>query len=347
MSTLIIPDLHIGISYDGVDRTEDVFSFLEKLYKDNSEANNGREIVKRVIWLGDIFDSPNVSHSYIARFIKYLDRWTFVQHLILKGNHDGEADTKKGSPLLEVEASNVARVIWEPHIEGGEFLIPYTTQDKIDQYRDKAQFINTVYTHVDIYGVTPGIEKSIQRGVPCVLPDWVINLGKPIFAGHIHKPQAVKNLMVVGSVLKCDISEAEDVKRYLTVNDDGKIGFDLIDCRNVQHFDIDYSTDSGKDIYLSFFGGLKSSTTKDSIVSINLTCPHTLAHEIDQAKFQDEVRKQCYHLKFKFNVVKEKSFRMKELDNTKSDFELIDLYLTKQEISDKDLILQDLKEILK
>ena len=339
---LIIGDLHIGISWANVDRTEDIFKFLEKLYDFYASANNNIEIVKEIVWLGDIFDSPTVPHSYIARFIKYLDKWKFVNHYILKGNHDGEPDSKRGSPLLEIEASGSATVLWEPTVLPMGLMVPYTTQEKLDAIKECCPLI---FTHTDIIGATPGLEKEMSRGSPCVLPEKLMKGRCVVFSGHIHKPQVLNtNILIVGSVLKCDLSEKDDNKIYLRQKEDGKLEVMPISCRSLQKFVVDYSTLDGKTLYndLTLGKGIIS----DAIVAIDVICPHSEAHLLDQCKFEDLVRKHCYHLTSKFNILKEKQFRMKELDGKKTDYEVTEAFLDKQGIADKNETLNVVKEIM-
>lgn len=350
----VVGDLHIGIQWDGLDRTEDIFKVLNdiKTYVHNNADCDEEEI----IWLGDVFDHPNVSHDYVSRFISYLRSFgSFslgysVKHIILKGNHDGEPDSRKSSPLKEIEASEAAFVIWEPEIIANELFLPYCSQEKVDSFcRCLSNVdVNAAYTHLNITGATAGIEKEIGRGTEVWIPDSLFCDGShyPIYAGHLHQPQVQNRVNIVGSVLKTSITEANDIKHFLKIDDE--IVTEIpIQNRELKNFDINYSTPSGKELYTTLLDNSQyQRIDSDDIVSIRMVCPFHLAHEIDQVKFQDLIRKRCYHLRFDFSVIKERQFRMKELDKALSPIETVSAFVEKQGISEKELIIKEISELM-
>lgn len=340
----IIPDIHLGATYDGCDRTEDIKKILIEIQKVIKNSP-----VQDVIFLGDIFDSPHVSYSIVSWFITYLKGFDpKIKIVILKGNHDGEINTRRGSPLQDVEASGLAIVFWEPTVYGNSFYIPYTSQDKLDEFcKTLPEGIKYAFTHLDIPGTIPGIEKQIGRGLSYSIPRKVLDYpGIRVFAGHVHKPQTIAHVDVIGSLIISDISERHDRKHWIILNDDDTITSYPISNRDIISTKLNMSLDSDKLIYQNILQGVHDPYLKDNIVSLEMIIPHNIAHEIDQSKFKDYLRSKCYHLKEDIKVVKEKQFRMKELDKTLSDEETIRVYLDKQDISDKELILKDIKEIL-
>lgn len=334
---LIIGDLHLECIWDGLNRTEDVFDFIKQLPVTKEED---------IIWLGDIFDTPYVSHSVVSRFMDYLSLMNLNgnRHYILCGNHDGEPGTKKGSPLEEIRASGLASVLFEPMVFNDWVFLPYTSQKVISDFcQDLSKFDGkTVFTHMDIADVIPGIESEIGRGSPCLLPNGVIQRAKKVWAGHIHKPQDIGNLTVVGSVIKLKISELED-RRYF--HDGVAIPYQG---RNLWSFTIDFSTQDGKTWYENTLNGIGLQHIPDAIVAVDFTCPHNLAHEVDQGKIQDAIWKAgCYHLRFDFHVVLEKKLRMQHLNAKMTDYEVVKSYIETQGVSDQELILKDVQEIIK
>lgn len=348
MYTNVIGDLHIGKVWSNKDRSEDIFEILNNILKDvNSEALYRSDEFIKLLFLGDIFDSPSTSHHYLTRFIDFLNNLNErVCVKVLVGNHDGLKSSSRGSPLQELE--HLADIIWEPRDENGILYLPYTTQDVISKYLDSLgdKKFNYCFTHLDIAGLTPGTEKDNSKGLPCVMPDRVKEICNKIFAGHIHTPQKLDNIEVVGSILQTDISEVQQQKYYIKLHDASKAvtGIEYVptNSREIKSYNIKYPDD--KNLYDELLNA--KGINKTDIVSIKLVCPHNLAHEVDQFKFQDEVRKNCWHLRFDFIVLKEKQFRMKDLDNTQSDMEILTKYLDSQNITDKEDILKYAEKVM-
>lgn len=337
---LIIPDLHIGLIYDGLDRTDDIFELLYKVYETEKDELN------EIIWLGDIFDHPNISHTYVSDFIKLLNKFyasSFCNHIILLGNHDGQITTKKGSPLEEIEASGLAQIKWEPSFDekNNILYLPYTLhKDKLDQFTTIPDNLRT-YTHLDIAGTIKGIEMEIGKGINSLLPEYIIKKSNKIYAGHIHKAQKINNIHVVGSLLKVNISESNNLNHYVReINDKPEAVF--LKQRKLLHFDLDI-TEEGQYNKLE---SIKTSDIQDSILSIKAFCNHNIVHKYDFKQFESDLRKKVKHLRFKLDVIKEKKLRMKELDSKQSDFDIINKYLQIQGITDKEIISNMTKEII-
>ncbi len=351
----IIGDLHISANWDGVDRTKDVVGVLEQIryHIQHVIEEHPSNTYHWVYWLGDIFDSPNVSHVHIAMFMEYLSSFSSdkVAHKILKGNHDGDRDSRKGSPLLEIEASGLAEVFWEPTLEYSTAYVPYCSQAVLDKFVESLkpnEYIKRILTHTDFIGVTPGTEKQINRGLPCVFPQKLIDWpSKPqIIAGHIHEPSEKDNVLVLGSIIKTSISEIKPKRIWCHPFEEVKPYFWVPNSRDVKDFSINYSTDEGKKLYQKLLKNEDNLLQLSDIISVRMVCPHTLAHEIDQIQFKDTVSKYCHHLRFCFDVQKEKQFRMKELDVVESDIDIVRAWLTKQDVSDKDQILSEIDSLM-
>jgi DNA repair exonuclease SbcCD nuclease subunit len=350
----VVGDIHLNASWDGQDRTEDAFDVLYQIKKhiEDTIDENPSNTYHSVFWLGDIFDSPNVPHSHIARFIEYLASFKsdHMVHRIIKGNHDGDRDSKRGSPLLEIEAAGVADVYWEPKLEFNTCYIPYCSQEVLDKFvatLDPSAHIKYMFTHTDLMGITPGTEKMINRGLPCVLPQKLIDWpSKPlIFAGHIHEPYQKNNLVVLGSIIKTSISEITPKRIFCSPYENETGYFWSPQSRDVKSFKINYSTEEGKLLYQKLLKNENQMLLSSDIVSVDIVCPHNIAHELDQIKFKDIVSKYCHYLRLTFNVLKEKQFRMKEVDAL-SDVEIVKAVVAKQGISDADVVVKDVVSLM-
>jgi len=347
VNKLIIPDIHLGARWDGVDRDKEILKFIRTI----PEIVNQNQI-KIVYFLGDIFESPYVSHSLVADFIEILnDIPEEVEIEILCGNHDGKPENTKGSPLQEIAAlgRDTLGVTYGAYYEESrnELYLPYQT-DPItqEQFKGMINSETVAFTHLDIHGAVPGMEREINRGAQAFLPDWVSHKCKKIYAGHIHKPQTMGNIEIVGSVIKANIAESDDVKKYIKIINGQEIHVP-IKCRDIISFDIDYSTEEGQNIYHRLIQLGQEDTKKlDALMSVNIVCPHNLAHEIDYIRFKDSLRKKVHHLRSNFDVVKERNYRIKELDTSKSDIEIIETFVNSQHITESEPIIKNSEWVL-
>ena len=334
MPAIIIPDLHIGLNWDGCDRTPDVFEFLKNV----NQHVKGRD----VIFLGDIFDNIHISHKHIAQFMNILHQYKESgcgEIYILHGNHDGMRSLKHGSPLQEVEASGICNVIWSPVIIGKYAFFPHTMEPIAEMPLTKDM---VAFCHLDIEGVIPGIEKEIGQGVDTFLPKWVSDKVHHVFAGHIHHVQKQGNIDIVGAAVRVNTKEANELSRIILLEDALSFISIPLPSRNVTTMKVFYgSPDSDAQL-----AALSNMSVKDHIVSVAVVCPHTEAHKFDHIKFEEDLRKRCHYLRFTFDVVKEKELRIKELDDSKSDIEITKLFLEKQNISDALEILNCCNEVM-
>jgi DNA repair exonuclease SbcCD nuclease subunit len=171
-----------------------------------------------------------------------------------------------------------------------------------------------VFSHIDVPNVIPGMEVKIGRGLPVVMPDWLPKKAARIFAGHIHKPQQLGNITIVGSLISTDLSEVGDCKRAI-VTKPNTLEFESIPVINrpLMGVEVIYGTPE----YTKNLDALLATLqiTINGIVSVNITCPHTKAHEIDWLKLESEIRARCHYLRWSLNVVKEREVRVKDLED--------------------------------
>lgn len=343
VNDFVIGDMHLGAVWDGLDRTNDVFDIL---YLQIIPAIKAKQ-PNRIIFLGDVFHSSTVSNSIIARFIDFLDDLSDINKqmpiVILKGNHDGEPTSSKGSPLQIIESTGLAQIMWEPQAYGQDLFIPYCTQEDMNDFlQDYLQYdmmkFERAYTHVDIPGAVPGTEATVTRGAPCLLPQEIINKSELVVGGHIHKFQQLGNVLILGSIIRTSISEANDKKHVLA---DQLIE---LDSRDLKHFDINITSKNDFDNLLAM---VKTLDLSGKIISCKAICAHTIAHEIDFNVLEKAFRDQCYYLRWESIIHKEKQYRMRELENNTNIYEIAKAYITKQGISDQTEILEEVANLIK
>ncbi len=351
----IIGDIHLGLIYDDVDRSDDIKTNLEYIKKTIVNkvlecGTYGDEV--EIILLGDIFDSPNVSFIHIKWFIDYLNNfYTGLDHkfkfLILKGNHDGEADSKKGTPIQVIESKGLAHVIYNPTRIGDDLFIPYCTQEELNAF--KLDFVpKLTFTHCDLEGIIKGVEQKISRGSPVVISKDFQAKCPIMICGHIHEVSSYENkIFIIGSILFTDLSEKNNKCFISTEN--GTFSTYSIPNRKLLRYDINYQTQEGQSLYNSLvsINNQYIEEMKDSIVTINFIIPYALASQIDLVSFKNLIKSRCYHLRLFTDFVKEKQVRIKELSPNLSDRDIFVKYLESQGINNKELLIQDFEELLK
>ncbi len=329
MKYLIIPDLHLELTWDGLNRSNDVWAFLSSIIPE-------AKLVDKIIWLGDIFDSPVVSHSIIANFMAVLSKFP-NKNIILRGNHDGIFETKKGSPLEEIEVSSLAQVVDKPTVIDGMLFLPYMEYAKVTPIEGKFKW---GFSHLDIAEAIPGMEAEISRSSKCQLPDWAYKSCEKIISGHIHKPQTVRNgqVIILGSVLKVSTTEANDQKVYGILDTvTNTLELKPIATRNIRDYKVTYDESFKPESLV---------VDPTDIVSVKLTVPHNLAHKFDFRALEKRLRESCYHLRYEVDVVKEKFIRHKNVNVNATDLEIFSAYVTSQGVKNPETIIEEFKKVI-
>lgn len=339
---LVIGDLHLGLSWDGLDRTGDILYVLNEIYKRYENYQN----IEDIIWLGDIFDSPNPSHRVITDFIRLLKRFNSVikgNHIILKGNHDGDPSGYKGSPLLEVaECANV-KVIFEPTIIGNDLYAPYIYETSIlDQYKDK---FHTCFSHLNIDGMVPGMEMELARHYVPTLPLSLIKRCGRVFGGHIHTPQIKDNVCIVGSLLKFCTAEAQDHKGIVEISEEA-MTFVPISSRELVRFDFNVVEFKDLEPISALLSGLHDKQIQNAIVSVHIICSAALAHKIDLLELKNYLTSRCFYVRMSMNLLKDKQLRLEIKQTASSDADIVKSFLDKQGIANKQEILDAANKIM-
>jgi predicted phosphodiesterase len=191
MSILIIPDLHIDIT-----RTKAIKFAFENFYsKIVAPAKEKTMGYDNTVLLGDIFNSyPNIEERILfAEFIETIRPIT-GNIILIKGTKSH--DFSHGLYNLED-------------------IIKLTNIRAVEQLEIKYNDKNILFLHEDIQGLKYSNGHETENGM-------ITPTGKTIYAGHYHSPgyDKKRDIYVVGSIYKTDLSEINDKKRIITV--DGK-----------------------------------------------------------------------------------------------------------------------------
>ena len=214
MKTVIFSDLHLS---------ETTKKLAEKLLKQII-----MEKPDSVIFLGDWFEkkdrNPNALHKMTIDFISALgDKGTYL--IFLHGNHDGYM--KEVSNLIYLKKfGKYVRYITDPEVIDEYIFIPYQedlTTEYLRELFEKNPQVKYCFCHIDIKDLLLPTGKRYPTGVDIS----VFTFLKCVYAGHIHHPQVVENVIVVGSPFArnfADVSPPDKpvMRGYFVLDDKGR-----------------------------------------------------------------------------------------------------------------------------
>jgi DNA repair exonuclease SbcCD nuclease subunit len=240
MRLLVTGDKHLGLSSDGESRLEEQRRVLARCVELLGERDPDVYVD-----LGDLFHSPRPGpDAYEAAFeyLRAVAEWTAGKEgraaFVLAGNHDKPTRGMVNalSPLMGFKRlPQVLLTPWSRTVRRGSVLLflPFVTaweartvfggaaeQDLMDQAAEAALAEAgaggrvLAFTHLEVPGAKRNEWDVTQRDVGLRIP--AVLLADPrvlrVYAGHIHRHQAVGNVTVVGSAIHVDFGEAADPK---------------------------------------------------------------------------------------------------------------------------------------
>jgi len=172
--------------------------------------------VETIIFNGDLFEEKNRIDQAVYNLVWELFKEYSEQgfNIIMNsGNHDLLTLSRQSSlrPF-----SNIVDVIQSPtrfYDDDYEFLfIPYGMVEEIDLSINYNYNKHILFLHEDMQGLTYGsIRTKSNTGISSMsFKDWT-----HVFLGHIHRPQTLGNIVVVGSTMCQDWGESDEIKRYI------------------------------------------------------------------------------------------------------------------------------------
>ena len=203
----LIGDAHLGKSFKSKDIPLEMKGKRENLliekfigrFSHGLESIAETDFMEGIIQLGDLFDSPNVSYdTLLLAYRTLLDvESKEIPCYILAGNHDLSKDLNRKSAieiLAEMfrDSKYIRFIINEPLLVNDDVLIvPYSHFKTIeDQVKDYIGIAKEVYGHFNIEDF-----------------DYLSANFEYVYTGHIHKPEQLGNVLVVGSILPLTFGE--------------------------------------------------------------------------------------------------------------------------------------------
>jgi len=180
---------------------------------DYIEQHYSRERL-RIVFLGDIFDSPHVGDEATELFFRYVSQWAQKHHIvIILGNHDPNKEGADKFALLRyISQENICIVRDFKAFKFGdmnELFLAYKAGRPADFFKpDKMKQFDVVAGHF-----------SINRFLPSDIGNLPVDVtqGPWYIAGHLHTPAQDHNLIHPGSCIGMAFDEGEmSTRHFLT-----------------------------------------------------------------------------------------------------------------------------------
>lgn len=303
-------DFHLGLTTDEIDRTDEIVSVLEYIFKHAVKVK-----ADFVVLGGDIFDHNQPSEHLIGVFISVLNILSKagIKVFVVVGNHDAIAKHKRRSCLSFIRklakhgyknlklVDDVKTVkMWDAEVGNVYFsFLPFISGAHIDKkYKSAQQYVDMkmrsvrkklkqddqwfIFSHLNVkncvYGTEEFMLKKVETWVPEFLTEFKLGQTKPtIIQGHIHTRQQHENIHVVGSPIFTAFGEKEEKKFFLQMDipefmGEGPGGLEYIEtpCLKFKEFDFHVS-DPKENVLTAKNGADFSGVDKNTIVKVNLT----------------------------------------------------------------------------
>lgn len=211
LAMLLFSDLHLS------PKTFD--TCMQVLRKVHDEA---KRLDVPVGFLGDFYDKVysqgTLPVDILNELLRYFsDEWT-VPMIMIPGNHDyfDAAETEHGLTPFSFANPKCIRVIDTPTMVGTQLWIPWRRDlEVLKSILSTYAHANVIFAHLDLVGFRLNATKISTEGLlPSQLPS-----GVPVYTGHYHTPQSHGSIQYVGSPYQLSLSEAEDKKALLVLDD--------------------------------------------------------------------------------------------------------------------------------
>lgn len=227
MKTLAVGDLHFKEIYPYASKFKDGRLDERKKIEDTIiEAANDCE---KVVLMGDVLDSRNNSSETIKNLTAFIERFGNKRVVIMGGNHEKFANGRCALDYLrEIDGKNwlvvTNNIVTD---EDGDVFVPFFRKQELGlgSTDEVTKWIlsnlpaegtgKNIFIHHCISGTKTTSGHLTDLFHEPVLPR--AELGKKfahVFGAHIHQPQDIGNVHVVGSVMNHEVGEHGD-KRLL------------------------------------------------------------------------------------------------------------------------------------
>lgn len=241
----VIGDLHLGRLLYGYDLTPHIRSTMYRFF-DLCVSHK----MHAAVVLGDVFDRPTPTEALRKIVVQWFNEFerAGINLYVLVGNHDAMSNPESPSALesLRVVDWNYIQIVSRPMRVAGRFLmVPfpspglYDTPDEwlveLASEQEGLRQASVAFTHLDVYGAVVGEQAFPYRGSDYQIPDVMLedDFIDLIVGGHIHKPQKVGKVKLVGAAERLRFDEREDDRAFTILRGDridDTNALEVVDC---------------------------------------------------------------------------------------------------------------------
>lgn len=172
-------------------------------------------------FLGDFFDrvynEGTLPVDILNELMRFFSNEWRVHMYMIPGNHDyfDASETEHGLTPFQY-CSKYIHVFDQPTMMNNQLWIPWKRDvNELKAIIDAHSSCDVIFGHFDIIGFKLNAHRTSTEGLSrTVFPE-----GVPVYTGHYHTPQSHGNVHYLGSPYQLSLSEAEDKKSLLIIDD--------------------------------------------------------------------------------------------------------------------------------
>ena len=172
-------------------------------------------------FLGDFFDrvynEGTLPVDILNELMRFFSNEWRVHMYMIPGNHDyfDASETEHGLTPFEY-ASDYIHVLDKPTMIGNQLWLPWRRDvAALKATIDAHSHCSVIFGHFDIVGFKLNASRVSTEGLSAsMFPE-----GVPVYTGHYHTPQVHGNIRYLGSPYQLSLSEAEDQKSLLVLDE--------------------------------------------------------------------------------------------------------------------------------
>jgi hypothetical protein len=214
MKTILFSDLHLSPSTFG--------TCMQILRRILEEARN---LNAKVYFLGDFFDTVyskgTLPVDMLNNLMSFFKKEWNVKLLMFPGNHDymDAAETEHGLTPFGY-CNDLITILDEPCVIDRQLFIPWRRDNgTLKKIITENSDVDVIFAHLDIVGFMLNASKISTEGLQ--MTDLPTDM--PIYTGHYHTPQTIRNIRYLGSPFQLSLSEAEDKKSLVVLSENYQV----------------------------------------------------------------------------------------------------------------------------
>jgi hypothetical protein len=246
MKIALLGDLHLGRSVFGFDLSPYIQKVMWWFFEFCCEHQ-----VEMAIQLGDVFDTPTPKEEHRKLVVQWCNLFerSGIHLSILVGNHDCLPRDKAPSALQYLKSQLWERVsvFDRPSVikglDGGPINLLMLPFPSSGIYKDEEEYLSEVWSvvkacgkhsnprlafaHLNVDGAKLGNQEFVFRGADYSIPG-VLRNGMKFFCGHVHRPQALSGVEILGAAERLRFDEVGQIRQVGLIDVSGIMGMGLV-----------------------------------------------------------------------------------------------------------------------